>query len=159
MWLLLRDFFGIANEGVNSCNLIDRINLFFKGQDGVEFSDEEKVFVDRADKLETEDEVLDLAEELYKYMEDNPENRQWHDNGESAPSDTGDSGEKSSEESGDTSDDLRSTDDSTVDNSGSNVGDDDGDDDGDADGGSAGDSDDAGDDTESTVPIPVKVRK
>ena len=26
-----RDFFGIANEGVNSCNLIDRINLFFKG--------------------------------------------------------------------------------------------------------------------------------
>ena len=144
--LAARDFFGIAETGVNSCNLIDRINLFFKGQDGVEFSDEEKVFVDRADKLETEDEVLDLAEELYKYMEDNPETDK-HDNGESAPSDTGDSGEKSSEESGDTSDDLRSTDDSTVDNSGSNVGDDDGDDDGNADGGSAGDSDDAGDDT------------
>ena len=145
--LAARDFFGIAETGVNSCNLIDRINLFFKGQDGVEFSDEEKVFVDRADKLETEDEVLDLAEELYKYMEDNPETDK-HDNGESAPSDTGDSGEKSSEESGDTSDDLRSTDDSTVDNSGSNVGDeDDGDDDGDASSGSAGDSDDAGDDT------------
>ena len=63
--LAARDFFGIAETGVNSCNLIDRINLFFKGQDGVEFSDEEKVFVDRADKLETEDEVLDLAEELY----------------------------------------------------------------------------------------------
>ena len=72
--LAARDFFGIAETGVNSCNLIDRINLFFKGQDGVEFSDEEKVFVDRADKLETEDEVLDL-EELYKYMEDNPETR------------------------------------------------------------------------------------
>ena len=71
--LAARDFFGIAETGVNSCNLIDRINLFFKEQDGVEFSDEEKVFVDRADKLETEDEVLDLAEELYKYMEDNPE--------------------------------------------------------------------------------------
>ena len=152
--LAARDFFGIANEGVNSCNLIDRINLFFKGQDGVEFSDEEKVFVDRADKLETEDEVLDLAEELYKYMEDNPETDKQSDgktvgNGESAPSDTGDSGGKSSEESGDTSDDLRSTDDPTVDNSGSNVGDDDGDDDGDAASGSAGDSDDAGDDTES----------
>ena len=62
--LAARDFFGIANEGVNSCNLIDRINLFFKGQDGVEFSDEEKIFVDRADKLETEDEVLALAEQL-----------------------------------------------------------------------------------------------
>ena len=63
--LAARDFFGIAETGVNSCNLIDRINLFFKGQDGVKFSEEEKVFVDRADKLETEDEVLDLAEELY----------------------------------------------------------------------------------------------
>ena len=38
---------------------------------GVEFSDVEKVFVDRAEKLETEDEVLDLAEDLYKYMEEN----------------------------------------------------------------------------------------
>ena len=149
--LAARDFFGIANEGVNSCNLIDRINLFFKGQDGVEFSDEEKVFVDRAEKLETEDEVLDLAEELYKYMEDNPETDK-HDDGESSPSDTGDSGEKSSEESGDTSDDLRSTDDSTVDNSGSNVGDeDDGNDDGDAAGGSAGESDDAGDDAKDSA--------
>ena len=148
--LAARDFFGIAETGVNSCNLIDRINLFFKGQDGVEFSDEEKVFVDRADKLETEDEVLDLAEELYKYMEDNPETDK-HDDGESAPSDTGDSGEKSSEESGDTSDDLRSTDDSTVDNSGSNVGDDDGDDDGDAASGSAGESDDAGDDAKDSA--------
>ena len=44
--LAARDFFGIAETGVNSCNLIDRINLFFKGQDGVG-SDEEKVFVDR----------------------------------------------------------------------------------------------------------------
>ena len=97
MLISMRDFFGIAETGVNSCNLIDRINLFFKGQDGVEFSDKEKVFVDRV-KLETEDEVLDLVEELYKYMEDNPETDK-HDNGESAPvGDTGDSGEKSSEE-------------------------------------------------------------
>jgi len=100
--LSARDFFGIANEGVNSCNLIDRINLFFKGQDGVEFSDEEKVFVDRTANLETEDEVLDLAEELYKYMEENPETDK-HDDGESMES--GDEGEKSdsnkSESSGD----------------------------------------------------------
>ena len=47
--LAARDFFGIGDEGVNSCNLIDRINLFFKLQDGIKFSDEEKVFVDRAD--------------------------------------------------------------------------------------------------------------
>ena len=28
--MLLVKSFGIENEGVNSCNLIDRINLFFK---------------------------------------------------------------------------------------------------------------------------------
>ena len=146
-----RDFFGIANEGVNSCNLIDRINLFFKGQDGVEFSDEEKVFVDRADKLETEDEVLDLAEELYKYMEDNPETDK-HDNGESAPSDTGDNGGETSNDTAGADNDIRSGDNTSADASGYDVGDkDDGDDDGDAAGGSAGDSDDAGDDTKSSA--------
>ena len=41
-------------------------------------------------------------------MEDNPETDKHDNGGESAPSDTGDNGEKSSEESGDTSDDLRS---------------------------------------------------
>jgi len=80
--LAARDFFGIGDEGVESCNLIDRINLYFKMMPGVEFSDVEKVFVDRAEKLETEDEVLDLAEDLYKFMEENPETDK-HDNGES----------------------------------------------------------------------------
>ena len=71
--LAARDFFGIGDEGVESCNLIDRINLYFKMMPGVEFSDVEKVFVDRAEKLETENEVLDLAEDLYKFMEENPD--------------------------------------------------------------------------------------
>ncbi len=91
--LAARDFFGIANEGVESCNLIDRINLYFKMMPGVEFSDVEKVFVNRAEKLETEDEVLDLAEDLYKFMEENPETDK-HDDGES---DDGESGDESSE--------------------------------------------------------------
>ncbi len=106
--LAARDFFGIAETGVNSCNLIDRINLFFKGQDGVEFSDEEVVFVNRAGALETEDEVLDLAEELYKYMEDNPETDK-HDNGESGEGNGDD--ENSEMDSGD-DDSIRSTGDS-----------------------------------------------
>lgn len=98
--LAARDFFGIANEGVNAQNLIDRINLHFKMMPGVEFSDIEKVFVDRAEKLETEDEVLDLAEDLYKFMEENPETDK-HDNGESmgsgesAPDGESGEGEKS----------------------------------------------------------------
>ena len=159
--LAARDFFGIANEGVNSCNLIDRINLFFKGQDGVEFSDEEKIFVDRADKLETEDEVLDLAEELYKYMEDNPETDK-HDNGESmgsgesAPdgesgkgekgdgdSDGNKSGDKS--ESGD--DDAAGSDDA----SSEGEVEEDGNDNSSAGGDTADNSDDAGDDTKDSA--------
>ena len=158
--LSARDFFGIANEGVNSCNLIDRINLFFKGQDGVEFSDEEKVFVDRTANLETEDEVLDLAEELYKYMEENPETDK-HDDGESGDSAEGDSGEGNSEEggntrtsvTGDTGDDLRSNDNSTDDSNRSGVGDEENGDDGDDTAGAAGKSDDGGDDAKGSSDI------
>ena len=135
--LAARDFFGIGDEGVNSCNLIDRINLFFKLQDGIKFSDEEKVFVNRAEKLETEDEVLDLAEELYKYMEENPETDKHDDgesdktvgNGESAPknpSGEGDSGEKNSKEDGDTGDSIRPDNDSSNDNSGNGLEEEDG---------------------------------
>ena len=146
--LAARDFFGVADEGVNSCNFIDRINLFFKLQDGVEFSNEEKVFVDRVAKLETEDEVLDLAEELYKHMEENPETDNHDDgktvgNGESMSGER-DGDEENSEESGDTCSGLRSTDDSTVGASGSNIGEEDGDDDGNA-ADSADQSGDAGD--------------
>ena len=150
--LAARDFFGIANEGVNAQNLIDRINLYFKMMPGVEFSDVEKVFVDRAEKLETEDEVLDLADDLYKFMEENPETDK-HDNGESmgsgesAPdgesgegekgdgdSDGNESGDKS--ESGD--DDAAGSDDA----SSEGEVDDDGDDAGNAAGGDSDDGED-----------------
>ena len=64
--LIKKDFFGTLGKDVNTYNLIDRINIFFKGGDtNIIFSDEEKVWVDRVSKVETEDEVLDLAEELY----------------------------------------------------------------------------------------------
>ena len=97
--LAARDFFGVANEGVKSCNLIDRINLYFKMLPGVEFSDVEKVFVNRAEKLETEDEVLDLAEDLYKFMEDNPETDKHNDGEEDSMSAGEGEGESSGEES------------------------------------------------------------
>ena len=155
--LAARDFFGIANEGVNAQNLIDRINLHFKMMPGVEFSDVEKVFVDRAEKLETEDEVLDLAEDLYKFMEENPETDK-HDNGESmgsgesAPDGESGEGEKSDgdsdgNESGDKSesgdDDAAGSDDA----SSEGEVDDDGDDAGNAAGGDSDDSEDGESDT------------
>ena len=155
--LAARDFFGIADEGVNAQNLIDRINLYFKMMPGVEFSDVEKVFVDRAEKLETEDEVLDLAEDLYKFMEENSETDK-HDNGESmdsdesAPSDTGDSGEENSDEGSDTRNDIQSGDNTGTDTSGHDLGEekDDGNDNSSAGGDTADNSDDAGDDAKSS---------
>ena len=81
--LVAKDFFGTIGKDVNTYNLIDRINIFFKGGDtNIVFSDEEKVWVDRVAKSETEDEVLDLAEELYAWMEENEPETDNHDSGE-----------------------------------------------------------------------------
>jgi len=81
--LVKKDFFGTADKDVNTYNLIDRINIFFKTADtNIVFSDEEKVWVKRVAKTETEDEVLDLAEELYAWMVENESETDNHDSGE-----------------------------------------------------------------------------
>ena len=70
--LLKKDFFGTVKKNIASFNLIDRINVFFKsGDTTIPFSDEEKVWVNRTASTETPDDVLDLAEELYAWMEEN----------------------------------------------------------------------------------------
>ena len=71
--LIKKDFFGTSGKDLATFNLIDRINLFFKGNTNVTFSDAEKVWVDRTAKTETPDDVLTLAEELIAWMADNPE--------------------------------------------------------------------------------------
>ena len=92
--LVAKDFFGTKNEDINTFNLIDRINVFFKsGDDTIRLSDEEKVWVDRVAAVKTEDEVLDLAEELYKWMEENAPETDNHDNGEAGAGETGDENE------------------------------------------------------------------
>ena len=75
------DFFGIGDVDVSTLNLIDRINLFFKKQK-VEFSTEEKVWVKRVAETKTPDDVLDLAEELYNWMEENESETDNHDTGD-----------------------------------------------------------------------------
>ena len=102
--LVKKDFFGTAKKNIAAFNLIDRINLFFKsGDTTISFSDEEKVWVDRTAKTETPDEVLDLAEELYAWMEENESETDNHDSGDSPsmamPSDGDASGEENSENS------------------------------------------------------------
>ena len=82
--LVAKDFFGTSGKSVNTLNLIDKINLFFKTADtNIVFSDEEKVWVKRVAKTETPDEVLDLAEELYAWMEENESETDNHDSGDS----------------------------------------------------------------------------
>ena len=65
-----KDFFGVAEEDPNELSLIDRINLYFKGSSQIEFTDEEKVFVDRAAKTNSFQDVLDLSNDLYDYAKD-----------------------------------------------------------------------------------------
>ena len=92
--LVAKDFFGTKNEDINTFNLIDRINVFFKsGDTSIKFTEEEKVWVDRVAAVKTEDEVLDLAEELYKYMEENAPETDNHDNGEAGDGEVGDENE------------------------------------------------------------------
>ena len=81
--LLKKDFFGTGKKNIANFNLIDRINVFFKSADTtIPFSDEEKVWVDRTASTKTPDDVLDLAEELYKWMEENESETDNHNSGE-----------------------------------------------------------------------------
>ena len=97
--LIKKDFFGTSGKDLSDFNLIDRINLFFKGNTDVVFSDEEKVWVDRTAKTETPDDVLDLAEELLAWMADNPESMGIPDDSDDSD-EIDETGEESTEGSG-----------------------------------------------------------
>jgi len=66
-----RDFFGVSKlkGDYSNLRLIDRINLFFKvgAHLQISFDKEEKVFVDRAENIETFEEAAQLARDLYDY--------------------------------------------------------------------------------------------
>ena len=64
-----KDFFGVKQRNLAELLLIDRINLYYKaGYDcGVEFTDQEYVFVERADRCVTEADVIQLAQDIYDF--------------------------------------------------------------------------------------------
>jgi hypothetical protein len=66
------DFFEIKDLDVNSFNLIDRINLYFKAGVvcGVKFSKEESVFVTRALNIVTIEEAIQLANDIVDFVKD-----------------------------------------------------------------------------------------
>ena len=71
-----QDFFGVKNDDPNTLSVIDRINLYFKGNPNIPFADEEMVWVNRAEKTKTFQEVVDLAKELYEFCSQKQENKE-----------------------------------------------------------------------------------
>jgi hypothetical protein len=70
--LIDNDFFGTAGKDINKMMFIDRMNIYFKGGVGlgITFSKEEQVFIDRANLLETWEDVLSLATDILTYAKD-----------------------------------------------------------------------------------------
>jgi hypothetical protein len=73
-----RDFFGVKSvQSFDDMLLIDRINLYFKVgfQCGVKFTADEKAFVNRAERTETVQDVIQLAQDIYAYAKEQAEER------------------------------------------------------------------------------------
>jgi cobalamin biosynthesis protein CobT len=67
-----QDFFSIADEDLDTFNLADKVNLYFKVGNflKLDFSSKEKEIVDLVGAAETFPEVLNAAEVLYKYCKE-----------------------------------------------------------------------------------------
>jgi hypothetical protein len=73
-----RDFFGVKQvQSFDDLLLIDKINLYFKAgfSCGVQFSPEEKQFANRAERTETVEEVIALAEDVWAYSKEQLEEK------------------------------------------------------------------------------------
>ena len=73
--LIDKDFFGTKGKDISKMNLIDRINLFYKGTSDTPFATQEKIWVEKVGNVKTEADVLNLAEKLYKWMQENKESQ------------------------------------------------------------------------------------
>jgi len=74
--LMDRDFFKLRNTDLNSLNLIDKINLYFKVNATINFNDVETSFLERTGTTETIDEVIQLAIEMYEHSKRQPKKRE-----------------------------------------------------------------------------------
>jgi hypothetical protein len=89
-----RDFFKVKQvQSFDKLLLIDKINMYYKaGFDcGVKFNSIEREFVDRAERCETVEEVIELAHEIYEFSKDQikqqKEQRQQNSSKSSIPED------------------------------------------------------------------------
>jgi len=72
------DFFGIEDEQIDLLSLVDRINLHYKIGNfvSIPFSDEEMVYVKKAQTCESFNQVLDLSQEVYDYLKKQSEEQE-----------------------------------------------------------------------------------
>jgi len=71
-----QDFFGVKGDDLDALSLIDRINLYFKGNPNIPFTDDEMLWVNRADKTVSFQDVINLAKELYEFCERKQEQKE-----------------------------------------------------------------------------------
>ena len=137
--LMERDFFGTNGKDVNDYSFIDRLNLHFKVgiRAGVDFSDEEMVYVDRMAGLRTWEETIKLSDDLYEYCKNKSEEEEPEDNGDgdSAELPEGEPGDSEANWNGDTDsdDNNEKTGDDDKSDSGSGESDEDGEEEGNSD--------------------------
>jgi hypothetical protein len=76
-----RDFFELKGKDINKMLLIDRINVYFKvgPMFPVQFTPEEKAFINRIDVCTTFEEVKEIATELFAYCKQELEDKQNQD--------------------------------------------------------------------------------
>tara|TARA_A100001201_G_scaffold41121_3_gene42162 strand:+ start:2922 stop:4988 length:2067 start_codon:yes stop_codon:yes gene_type:complete len=73
--LMELDFFDVKDTDLSKIALIDRINLYFKGNRDIEFSFEEQPLVDMTSASETFDEAIEAAEAIYAFMKKEQEKK------------------------------------------------------------------------------------
>ena len=74
--MLEKNFFGIDDRDPHTMTFIDRLNLHFKGFEGLQFSPDEQAFVDRMERTETMDDAVDLARDIYEFAAASGEDQQ-----------------------------------------------------------------------------------
>ena len=73
--LIHSNFFETVGKKIENYNLIDRINLHYKHHTDVPFSNDEMVWVKKANETITSDDVIELAKELIKFIEENKDSQ------------------------------------------------------------------------------------
>lgn len=76
-YFIEKDFFKIAGKDLNSLNFVDRLNIKAKLQEliDINFSPKEQIMVDRCNKAETFEEVIQIVSDIYEMVKEKPKKK------------------------------------------------------------------------------------